>query len=195
MSATDAARHRERYRTDPEYRERCRTRSRNARAARTPEQRAAAIARLADWKSDNPEKARETAARAKTRFAEAHPERQSEYDRRQREKDPAALRARKRAAARRERERDPQRVRARERANTLRRRGATTGERVDRDVLFGRDQGLCGLCGGTVDPMNFHVDHIVPLALGGEHSYENTQIAHPGCNMSKGAQLLGEVAA
>jgi 5-methylcytosine-specific restriction endonuclease McrA len=33
----------------------------------------------------------------------------------------------------------------------------------------------------------FHVDHKVPLARGGEHSYENVQPAHPFCNGSKGS--------
>lgn len=137
------------------------------------------------------EKRREQLRAAKARFEEAHPDRQAEYDRRLREKDPERFRARKRANVRRERERDPVRVRTRERVHQLRRRGVTNGTRVDRDVLFARDEGLCGLCGGTVDPMNFHVDHIVPIAHGGEHSYENTQIAHPDCNCRKGARCGG----
>jgi 5-methylcytosine-specific restriction endonuclease McrA len=37
--------------------------------------------------------------------------------------------------------------------------------------------------------MRFHVDHVVPLARGGEHSYANTQPACPPCNMSKGARV------
>jgi 5-methylcytosine-specific restriction endonuclease McrA len=28
----------------------------------------------------------------------------------------------------------------------------------------------------------------VPLALGGEHSYANTQVAHPLCNLRKGSR-------
>jgi 5-methylcytosine-specific restriction endonuclease McrA len=34
-----------------------------------------------------------------------------------------------------------------------------------------------------------HLDHIVPLARGGEHSYANTQPAHPTCNRRKGAKV------
>lgn len=46
--------------------------------------------------------------------------------------------------------------------------------------------GVCGICGEDVDPADFQVDHIEPVSLGGEHSYSNTQPAHPVCNMRKG---------
>lgn len=56
-------------------------------------------------------------------------------------------------------------------------------------IVIERADGVCGICGGDVDPLNFHVDHIVPLSKGGEHSYANTQAAHPHCNISKGAKV------
>jgi 5-methylcytosine-specific restriction endonuclease McrA len=56
-------------------------------------------------------------------------------------------------------------------------------------VVLERHDGVCGICGGDVDPFDFHVDHIMPLARGGEHSYANTQPAHPSCNIAKGAQV------
>jgi 5-methylcytosine-specific restriction endonuclease McrA len=49
--------------------------------------------------------------------------------------------------------------------------------------------GRCGICGDLVAFDAMHADHIVPLARGGEHSYANTQAAHPRCNMSKGARM------
>jgi 5-methylcytosine-specific restriction endonuclease McrA len=61
-------------------------------------------------------------------------------------------------------------------------------EDVDPTVLFERDEGLCGICGKPVDLTIAHVDHAIPLARGGEHSYANTQLAHPHCNLSKGAR-------
>lgn len=63
-------------------------------------------------------------------------------------------------------------------------------EHVDRAVVFQRDAGVCGLCGERVDPTDFHVDHIVPLSAGGEHSYANSQVSHPRCNRTKGAAVL-----
>jgi 5-methylcytosine-specific restriction endonuclease McrA len=55
-------------------------------------------------------------------------------------------------------------------------------------VVLERHDGLCGICGDDVDPFDYHVDHIVPLSKGGEHSYRNTQPAHPVCNLRKGAK-------
>lgn len=57
---------------------------------------------------------------------------------------------------------------------------------VKRAVVFERDEGICGICGTPVDPKRFHVDHIIALAKGGEHSYANVQLAHPACNHRKG---------
>ena len=58
-------------------------------------------------------------------------------------------------------------------------------EDVDRAVVLARYNGLCGICGDAVDPERFDVDHIIPLLVGGEHSYANTQPAHPSCNYRK----------
>jgi 5-methylcytosine-specific restriction endonuclease McrA len=62
-------------------------------------------------------------------------------------------------------------------------------ERVFRSVVFRRDAGICGICGLVVDPDNWHLDHVIPLAQGGEHSYVNTQVSHPACNIKKGAKI------
>lgn len=65
-------------------------------------------------------------------------------------------------------------------------------EDVDRDAIFQRDGGKCGICGeailtdvGHLHPLSFHVDHVIPLALGGEHSMANCQAAHRQCNVRK----------
>lgn len=63
-----------------------------------------------------------------------------------------------------------------------------TVERVSRAAVFERDGGVCGICGNPVDPTNWHLDHIVPLAKGGTHEEANVQVAHPRCNLSKGAR-------
>jgi 5-methylcytosine-specific restriction endonuclease McrA len=64
-----------------------------------------------------------------------------------------------------------------------------TAERVDRLIVFDSHGGLCGVCGDPMDRENFHVDHIVPICKGGEHTYANVQPAHPICNISKGGAL------
>ena len=62
-------------------------------------------------------------------------------------------------------------------------------EDVDPLVVLERDDGICGICLDDVDPTNFHVDHIFPISLGGEHSYANVQAAHPFCNVSKNNRI------
>jgi len=62
-------------------------------------------------------------------------------------------------------------------------------ERVYRRIVFKRDKGLCGICRKRVDPIsNWHLDHIQPLSRGGAHCYANVQVAHPRCNVRKGAK-------
>jgi len=67
------------------------------------------------------------------------------------------------------------------------------------EVLFERDRGRCHLCGRKVlvrglkrDPLGPSIDHLVPIALGGEHSYANTALAHMRCNMAKHIRPMGE---
>lgn len=62
-------------------------------------------------------------------------------------------------------------------------------EDVDPQLIFERDMGICGICRSPVDPSDWHLDHIVPLALGGPHLSGNLQVSHPRCNMSKGSRL------
>lgn len=66
------------------------------------------------------------------------------------------------------------------------RKRAATKEIVDRQRVWERDEGICGICGDPADYLDFHVDHKLPLFRGGEHSYLNVQVAHPLCNIQKG---------
>lgn len=63
-------------------------------------------------------------------------------------------------------------------------------ERVYRSVVWERDGGVCHICHEPADPTNWHLEHVVPLARGGEHSYANTAVSHPACNLRKGTKLL-----
>jgi 5-methylcytosine-specific restriction endonuclease McrA len=74
----------------------------------------------------------------------------------------------------------------------------TLVEKVELNRLIVRDKGICQLCGELVDlrvHYNHHLaptnDHIIPLALGGETSYENCQLAHRGCNSRKSHFVKG----
>lgn len=66
-------------------------------------------------------------------------------------------------------------------------------ENVNRSEVFDRDGWVCGICDTDIDPtlkfpnrMSASLDHIIPIVLGGRHSYANTQAAHLTCNISKG---------
>lgn len=92
-----------------------------------------------------------------------------------------------------ERNRDPIKVRKIQRDAQARRRARKRAAFVDdvrSDVVLDQHEGICGICLVPVDPNDFHVDHRVPLAKGGEHSYSNTQPAHPKCNLMKSDKLL-----
>jgi 5-methylcytosine-specific restriction endonuclease McrA len=65
-------------------------------------------------------------------------------------------------------------------------------ELVNRQEVYERDKWMCGICNEPVDKalkfpdvMSASLDHIIPMAKGGPHSYENTQCAHFICNSIK----------
>ena len=71
-------------------------------------------------------------------------------------------------------------------------------EDVDTKKLLDSFDMKCGICGGEIDedkknphPLALHIDHIVPLSKGGEHSYANCQPAHASCNVQKGDRVDG----
>lgn len=58
-------------------------------------------------------------------------------------------------------------------------------EYVNREKVLYRDSGVCHICKRTVDINNWHLDHVIPLNGGGEHSYTNVAVSHPHCNSVK----------
>ena len=72
-----------------------------------------------------------------------------------------------------------------------------TIEFVDPIVVLSRDDWRCYLCGcstppdlrGSYHPQAPEVEHVMPLARGGDHSYANTRCACRQCNQRKAAKL------
>ena len=82
------------------------------------------------------------------------------------------------------------------------RRGAVAGHTVSRRLIYERDQGTCWICSRKVQRweewqgissrrqarLDFlpTLDHLRPLAKGGEHSAQNIRLAHFICNARRG---------
>lgn len=87
---------------------------------------------------------------------------------------------------------DPAKKAKRDLIRAKRRRASYRGvesEDVDRELLGERDRWVCGICLRKVDkalayphPKSQSLDHVIPLAEGGPHTYANTRIAHLACN-------------
>jgi 5-methylcytosine-specific restriction endonuclease McrA len=54
-------------------------------------------------------------------------------------------------------------------------------------AIYNEQDGLCFWCGCEVGA-TYHVDHLMPLVLGGTNSPENLAITCPSCNIAKGAK-------
>lgn len=80
------------------------------------------------------------------------------------------------------------------------RRAGVAYRPINRGKLFERDGWRCQLCGcstprrlrGKQVDRAPELDHIVPLALGGTHTWDNVQCACRRCNGRKGARVLGQ---
>jgi 5-methylcytosine-specific restriction endonuclease McrA len=74
-------------------------------------------------------------------------------------------------------------------------------EPVNPVKVFERDGWRCQLCRKKLSPKHKgtmrddapELDHIIPWAQGGEHSYRNTQLLCRKCNGEKGAQAIGQL--
>ena len=82
---------------------------------------------------------------------------------------------------------------------------------VDKDIslktLYKRDKGICYICGGkcdfkdhtktnghfTVGPTYPSIDHLIPIARGGMHAWDNVKLAHHYCNGMKSDILPSEL--
>jgi len=147
------------------------------------------------WQKANPEKAAdykrkyresnlEKVAESSRKWAEAN--RESELKRKREyyedNRDQYAAIARKWRCANPERHREiNQNRRAKIKGN---------GGKLSKDIvqkLLTLQKGKCVCCGASLGN-DYHLDHIIPLALGGMNDDFNVQLLTPKCNMSKGSK-------
>jgi 5-methylcytosine-specific restriction endonuclease McrA len=81
------------------------------------------------------------------------------------------------------------------------RRWGTKRSYYTRQHIFDRDGYDCYICNIPVDltathvqgqpgwEMYPHIEHVIPLSLGGDDTLQNVKIAHAKCNMAKGTQI------
>jgi 5-methylcytosine-specific restriction endonuclease McrA len=74
--------------------------------------------------------------------------------------------------------------------------------------LYKRDKGICYICGKQCNLKDIEIteegyyiagedypsiDHVIPIAKGGKHSWNNIKLAHRCCNAVKGDKLINEI--
>jgi 5-methylcytosine-specific restriction endonuclease McrA len=141
----------------------------------------AALERAKAWAKENPDRLR---VHKKKWAGKQPPKYFRESCRRYRERYPDLHRARLAAWKKQNPEKNREYV-ANRRARTVGSGGRITSRQID--ALYAKQQGKCAGCRKAVRA-NFQLDHVMPLALGGEHSIENAQILCPKCNRSKHAK-------
>jgi len=63
-------------------------------------------------------------------------------------------------------------------------------EFISPDLIYAKDQGLCGICGKHLERSEFTIDHIVPISKGGGHVEGNVHSAHRLCNIRRSNRPL-----
>lgn len=61
------------------------------------------------------------------------------------------------------------------------------------DFLVKRDGFVCGLCKESLDGAAIHINHIIPVALGGLDTMENVNLTHASCNIKDGQRIKSEM--
>lgn len=141
------------------------------------------------WRAANRDRAR---ASERARYA-ADPERHRAKAKRWRDANPEKVRASVHAWQARNPEkakainkawieRNRERMRDRYALRHARQVGAPNVEKIDRREIYRRDGGRCHLCGKPAGD-DYHLDHLVPLSKGGDHTKVNLRVAHPHCNL------------
>jgi hypothetical protein len=132
------------------------------------------------WVGSNRDKRRE----ANRRWEDANPERRKESNRRWEK----ANKEKRRDYQRQYREANPEKRRAYSQNRKAKIKGSDG--KLSRDIvgrLMALQKGKCACCGKSLK-QGYHLDHIMPLALGGKNIDSNIQLLTPFCNMSKSAK-------
>lgn len=126
------------------------------------------------WRKANPEKAMAISRRVSARWRKANPEKIKASDARQRKANP-------------EKHHELDRIASRLRRAQKRGSGCTHTA-ADLSEILKAQGNRCAYCRASLSKAKKHVDHIVPLALGGSNARANLQYLCQPCNQSKHAK-------
>ena len=57
------------------------------------------------------------------------------------------------------------------------------------DFLIKRDGLVCGICKQSLEGSVFHINHKIPVALGGTDTMDNVDLTHPKCNIAQAIEI------
>lgn len=155
-------------------------------------------ARAKKWYYDNPDRVRETRqewqrANRDSINAKAREERRLNGDKmrareeRYREQNPERIRAIKRKW----KKNNPDADRNYRERRRMRLYGSDApAQKIDRNKVIERDNAICHLCWMPCELEDIHLDHIVPVAKGGSHTYNNIAVSHSWCNQRKADKIV-----
>lgn len=143
-----------------------------------------ARASSAAWRKNNPE----AMLAARKRWSDANPEKLKLYAATRAEKHGDKQLAKVKAWAKE----NPEKYRKATIISNHNRRAKqkAAGGKLSRDLssnLFQLQKGKCACCGKPLGA-NYHMDHIMPIALGGTNTDDNIQLLTRLCNIRKNAQ-------
>ena len=157
----------------------------------------------------NPEKAKADARESARRLRERDPGYHKRWFENWRVENPEKFQAfveKRRVDTKKWRLANPEKAKALWLKREASKKNASIVDIVERLVVAERDKWICYLCERPIDPLlsyctpdgkwepgYLNVDHVLPLARGGEHSYANVKASHAICNSYKNDRLLEEL--
>lgn len=160
---------------------RCKVCTNTANAKWAADNRDKVNANLSKWKKANPDKVKADAAKYRSENAEKVKAARAKWASSNHEKM-KAIRASWRAA-------NPEATRIY--SHTRRAREREVGGKLSHGItekLYSLQKGKCACGCGQPLGNDYHIDHIIPIVLGGINADENIQLLRAFCNTSKGAK-------
>jgi 5-methylcytosine-specific restriction endonuclease McrA len=135
------------------------------------------LARHSQWAAQN----KDLRNAASKKWNAAHAEKKREIGKRYREKNQQAINEKRKQ----QRKQNPsiERIKTAMRRARKRENGGQLSKNIVQKLLK-KQNNLCNCCSRPLDG-NYHLDHIMPLSLGGTNTDDNVQLLLPTCNLQK----------